>query len=318
MANSPVINQWNTHPLSLVFATVSPKSFRVFLPYLGSKANIPLMITSLRVTRSRLRSRVYGLPMSTATPLTLFEQVSFSPTLSVVIPAYNEIATIADVLYRVRAVDIDKEIIIVDDGSTDGTREYLRELSEHTPHAEVPAGRPSVANDLRILFQEKNRGKGSALRRGFRSAQGQIIVIQDADLELNPNEFHKLIEPILRGQADVVYGSRFLSGRNAIPISRYLANKLLTLTSNMCTHLSLTDVWTGYKTFRRDVLDRINLREDRFGFEPEITAKLARQGYRIFEVPVSYDCRSYAQGKKIGWKDSIRGIWCTLRYSLLP
>jgi glycosyltransferase involved in cell wall biosynthesis len=262
--------------------------------------------------------------MSTAPTPNLSERRSSSPTLSVVIPAYNEIVTIGEVLSRVRAVSIDKEIIIVDDGSTDGTREYLSKLPEHPPsttgsHASGATGSPGASNEVRVVLQERNRGKGAALRRGFECARGQIVVIQDADLELNPNEYPKLIEPILKGQADVVYGSRFLAnGRNGVPISRYLANRILTITSNLCTHLKLTDVWTGYKTFRRDVLDQIELREDRFGFEPEITAKIARRSYRIVEVPVTYECRSYSEGKKISWKDSFRGIWCTLRYSLLP
>ena len=262
--------------------------------------------------------------MFAANPANPSEHISSSPTLSVVIPAYNEIATIAQVLSRVRAVNIDKEIIVVDDGSTDGTREYLDTLREPSQsisdaHASAPAAGPSASNHLRIIFQEKNYGKGAALRRGFQCARGQIVVIQDADLELNPDEFPKLIEPILQGRADVVYGSRFLGkDRNGIPISRYVANKGLTLASNLCTRLKLTDVWTGYKTFRREVLEGIELEEDRFGFEPEVTAKLARRGYRILEVPVGYDCRSYAEGKKIRWKDSVRGIWCTLRYSFLP
>jgi glycosyltransferase involved in cell wall biosynthesis len=256
--------------------------------------------------------------MSTAKPLNL--DPSSSPTLTVVIPAYNEIATIAEVLVRVRAVPIDKEIIVVDDGSTDGTREYLSKLpGSPQPTTDSYAGGNGASNYLRVILQDSNQGKGAALRRGFQAARGQIVVIQDADLELNPDEFPRLIQPILQGHADVVYGSRFLGkGRNGIPISPYLANKGLTFASNLCTRLTLTDVWTGYKIFRRDVLDLIELQEDRFGFEPEITAKLARRGYRILEVPGSYECRSYAEGKKIRFKDSVRGIWCTLRYSLFP
>jgi glycosyltransferase involved in cell wall biosynthesis len=242
-------------------------------------------------------------------------------TLSVVIPAYNEMATIAEILKRVQDVPIEKEIIVVDDGSTDGTREFLEKIAPSaTANSQAknssPEGHASYCNELRFIFQEKNRGKGAALRRGFEKARGEIVVIQDADLELNPQEYPRLIEPIQRGVADVVYGSRFLGkNREGVPVSRYLANKGLTLASNLCTGLCLTDVWTGYKTFRRDVLQRIQLREDRFAFEAEITAKIARYGYRVHEVPVSYSCRSYAEGKKINWQDSVRGIWSTFRYS---
>ena len=244
------------------------------------------------------------------------------PTLTVVIPAYNEISTIADVLERVQNVPIIKEIIVIDDGSTDGTREFLKNLAIAGPvanfraHTNSTGGDESYSNELRFIFQEKNRGKGAALRRGFQQARGEIVIIQDADLELDPREYPRLIGPIQQGVADVVYGSRFLGKhREGVPVSRYLANKGLTLASNLCTGLNLTDVWTGYKTFRRDILQQIHLREDRFAFEAEITAKIARSGCRVHEVPVSYACRGYAEGKKISWKDSIRGIWSTFRYS---
>jgi len=250
------------------------------------------------------------------------ERPGDSVTLSVVIPAYNEIRTIAEVLSRVRRVDVSKEIIVIDDGSSDGTREYLGELASQmetqSKLAKSDDSRvPLEDNNLVVIFQSKNQGKGAALRRGFEAARGKIVVIQDADLELNPEEYPKLIEPILAGRADVVYGSRFLaSGRNGAPISRYLANRILTLASNLCTGQKLTDVWTGYKTFRSDVLKEIQLCEDRFGFEPEVTAKLARLGCRIAEVSVSYDYRTYSDGKKISWKDGFYGVWCTLRLGI--
>ena len=247
-----------------------------------------------------------------------------SPRLSVVVPAYNEMATIEEILSRVQAVDIDKEIVIVDDGSTDGTREFLSQLSSHTKPAANGAtqagfGRLSRVDNIRVFFQKTNCGKGAALRRGFQEARGQVIVIQDADLELDPQDYHKLIEPIERGLAEVVYGSRFLGrSRQGQPFSYYVGNKLLTVTSNALTGLKLSDVWTGYKLFRREILQKIQIRENRFGFEPEITAKVAQCGCRVFEVPVSYTCRSRKEGKKIGVRDSFRGLWCTLRYSLWP
>jgi glycosyltransferase involved in cell wall biosynthesis len=232
------------------------------------------------------------------------------PLLSVVIPAYNERATIEEIISRVQAVGIDKEIVVVDDGSTDGTREILTHLARR--FAEQPSAEP-----VRIFFQEKNRGKGAALHCGFKEACGEIVIIQDADLELDPQEYSKLIEPIREGRADVVYGSRFLGrSRHEIPLLYFLGNKVLTQTSNALTGLGLTDVWTGFKVFRREVLSKIILSEERFGFEPEVTAKLAKLGCRVHELPVSYVWRSRDKGKKIRWKDAIRGMWCTLRYSI--
>lgn len=236
--------------------------------------------------------------------------MSPSPKLSVVIPVFNERATIEEVLRRVRAVGIDKEIVIVDDGSTDGTREILAELAGATPDGNGPN-----LNDLRVFRQKINSGKGAALRRGFKEARGDIVIIQDADLEYHPEEFHKLIEPIERGVADVVYGSRFLGGPHRVLFFwHYVGNKFLTTLSDMATNLNLSDVWTCYKAFRREVLARLDLREDRFGFEQEITSKIAAGGWRIYEVPISYFGRTYAEGKKITWKDGLRGLWCILRY----
>lgn len=245
-----------------------------------------------------------------------------SPKLSVVIPVYNERSTIEDVLRRVQDVAIEKEIIIVDDGSTDGTREFLRELggagdgNANTAALDRSGQRLNTAN-IRIFFQEKNSGKGAALRRGFKEVRGRIVVIQDADLELDPQEYHKLLEPIERGRADVVYGSRFLGEpRPRVESWHALANKFLTAVSNLFTRLALTDVWTCYKVFRRELLREIDIQEDRFGFEPEVTAKVARNHWRVSEVPISYHSRTYAEGKKIGWKDGVRGVWCTLKYGL--
>ncbi len=166
-------------------------------------------------------------------------------------------------------------------------------------------------------MQERNRGKGAALRRGFREAQGQMVLVQDADLEYDPQDYHALLEPIERGAADVVYGSRFLGGPHRVLFFwHYVGNRFLTTLSNMLTNLNLSDVWTCYKVFKREVVEQIELREDRFGFEPEVTAKVARRGWRVYEVPISYWGRTYAEGKKITWKDGLPGIWCILRYNL--
>ena len=243
------------------------------------------------------------------------------PAVSVVIPVYNEGATIEEIILRVQAVDLDKEIIIIDDGSTDGTREFLADLARHaTPNPgamTLPAtGHRLRTDNIRVLFQERNQGKGAALRRGFQEARGRIVIIQDADLEYDPDNFHKLIEPIEDGDADVVYGSRFLGGPHRVLFFwHYVGNKFLTTLSDMFTDLNLSDVWTCYKAFRREVLKQIDLEENRFGFEQEITSKVAKGGWRVFEVPISYYGRTYAEGKKITWRDGLRGLWCILRYS---
>jgi glycosyltransferase involved in cell wall biosynthesis len=224
--------------------------------------------------------------------------------LSVVMPVYNERATIAEVIRRVRAAPFTKEIIIIDDGSTDGTRDILRSLE----------GAP----DLRIVYQSANAGKGAALKAGFLLAEGDIVLVQDADLEYDPIEYERLVRPILDDRADVVFGSRFLTSdsRRVLSFWHSLANRFLTTLSNMFTNLDLTDMETGYKVFRRDVIQRLalGLNQDRFGFEPEITAKVARLGCRIFEVSVAYHGRTYQQGKKIGWRDGINALWCIVRY----
>ena len=243
--------------------------------------------------------------------------------ISVVIPVYNERATIAEILLRVQAVDLDKEIVVIDDGSTDGTREFLTELAgcagAASPHMTRPKGEaPLRADNLRVFFQDRNRGKGAALRRSFQEAQGEIVIIQDADLEYDPADYHRLIAPIEAGRADVVYGSRFLGGPHRVMFYwHYVGNRVLTSLSDMVTNLNLSDVWTCYKAFKREVLPALDLREDRFGFEQEITIKIAQAGWRIYETPISYYGRTYAEGKKITWKDGVRALWCILRYSLL-
>jgi glycosyltransferase involved in cell wall biosynthesis len=244
------------------------------------------------------------------------------PKLSVVMPVYNERATIEEILFRVQQVPLDKEVIVVDDGSTDGSRQFLEELARaidaRCDFFPLPRlGRPLSLKNLRVFLLPSNQGKGAALRRGFREVRGETVVIQDADLECNPQEFPKLLEPIERGVADVVYGSRFLGGPHHVLLYWHsVLNRWLTTFSNMFSDLSLTDVWTCYKMFRRDVLERIELRENRFGFEPEVTAKVARGGWRVYEVPISYQGRTYKEGKKINWKDGIAAIWCVVRYGL--
>ena len=231
------------------------------------------------------------------------------PTLSVVIPCYNEVDTIEAILEAVSASDVEsKEIIVVDDFSTDGSREKLRELS---------GGRgTNVAVD--VAYHEHNMGKGACLRTGFARAKGDIVIVQDADLEYDPREYPKLLAPILEGKADVVFGSRFAGGEShrVLYFWHYAANKLLTLASNMFTNLNLTDMETCYKAFRREVIQGIDIKENRFGFEPEVTAKLARSGCRIYEVGISYSGRTYSEGKKIGWKDGVRALWCIFRYNV--
>ena len=222
--------------------------------------------------------------------------------LSIVIPVYNEAATILSLIDRVRAVRIDKEIIVVDDGSTDGTREAVRGLTQRT--------------DLVVLFHEVNQGKGAALRTGFKAATGDVVVVQDADLEYDPSEYPKLLQPILDGRADVVYGSRFAGGEchRVLYFWHSIGNRFLTLLLNAVTNLNLTDMETCYKMCRREVIQSIDLKEDRFGFEPELTAKIAERRYRVYEVGISYSGRTYEEGKKIGWRDGVRAVWCILKY----
>lgn len=226
--------------------------------------------------------------------------------LSVVVPVFNEVRTVAEVVRRVRASGVHCEIILVDDGSSDGTRDLLESWRDQS--------------DLKILMHDVNRGKGAALRSGFMHATGDVVIVQDADLEYDPAEFTKLIQPIVENQADVVFGSRFAGdNQRVLYFWHYAGNRLLTLLSNVMTNLNLTDMETCYKAFRREVIQRIapTLRENRFGIEPELTAKVARlPGVRVHERPISYFGRTYAEGKKITWRDGLRALWCIVRYGL--
>jgi glycosyltransferase involved in cell wall biosynthesis len=245
-----------------------------------------------------------------------------NPRLSVVIPVYNEKDTVLEILRRVLATGTAKEIIVVDDDSKDGTRQILEKMAERQAQGEASAaaqdGSDSISlRDLRFFFQSPNQGKGAALRRGFAEATGDIVLVQDADLEYDPMDYPKLLEPILDGRADVVYGSRFLGGPQRVHYFwHYIGNRILTLLSDVCTNLNLTDMETCYKVFRREVLNGIRLKSNRFGFEPEITAKVAKGKWRVYEVPISYAGRSYEEGKKITWKDGVQALWCIVRYRL--
>ena len=234
--------------------------------------------------------------------------------VSIVIPVFNEVATLEEIVRRVRTVDLsgetghelERELVMVDDGSEDGSRDLLAQLADRY-------------DDVRVVLHERNQGKGAALRTGFRSVSGDIVIIQDADLEYDPREYPKLLEPILDGRADVVYGSRFAGGQEhrVLYFWHMVGNRFLTLLSNMATNLNLTDMETCYKVFRREVIQDIHIEESRFGFEPEITAKVARKpGVRLYEVGISYDGRTYEEGKKIGWKDGVRALYCIAKYNL--
>ena len=236
--------------------------------------------------------------------------------ISLVIPVYNEKASLEELLRRVVAVDMPKELVVVDDFSTDGSREVLSRLAERGL-AGLEGAHPANENRLEVLFQEKNQGKGAALRRGFAAATGDVVVVQDADLEYDPREIPRLVGPILDGHADVVFGSRFIGEtRRVLYYWHAVVNWGLTTLSNMTSGLNLTDMETCYKAFRRELIQSIRIEEDRFGFEPEITAKVSRAGARVYEVPISYHGRTYEEGKKIGWKDGFRAVYAIAKYSL--
>ena len=243
-----------------------------------------------------------------------------NPKVSIVIPVYNEKSTIDEILRRVLDTEVRKEVIIVDDCSTDGTRQILENMAARQANGEqfAPAqdgGDPIALRDLRFFFQSPNQGKGAAMRRGFQETSGDIVLVQDADLEYDPRDYPVLLEPIIDGRADVVYGSRFLSGPQRVHYFwHYVANRMLTLLSDIFTNLKLTDMETCYKVFRKEVLKGIKLKSNRFGFEPEITAKIAKHNWRIYEVPITYAGRTYEEGKKITWKDGVQALWCIVRY----
>ncbi|NQV00188.1 MAG: glycosyltransferase family 2 protein [Parcubacteria group bacterium] len=226
--------------------------------------------------------------------------------LSIIVPVYNEASTIKEVVGRIQksSLDYEKEIIIVDDGSKDGTDKVIQGIKD---------------KNVKKNFHSKNLGKGAAIRTACKSIEGDIVIIQDADLEYDPRDYGKLIKPILEDKADVVYGSRFVGSEEhrVLYFWHMVGNKFLTLLSNMATNMNLTDMETGYKVFRKEIIGKINIKENRFGFEPEITAKLVKLKCRIYEVGISYSGRTYAQGKKIGWKDGVRTMWCILKYNLL-
>jgi len=224
--------------------------------------------------------------------------------LSVIIPVYNEVDTLDEIMLAVSAIPVEKEIILVDDGSTDGSREKLQQF-------ENQAG-------IKVLYHDRNQGKGMAIRTGLAEVEKDLVIIQDADLEYDPREILGLMQPILAGKADVVYGSRFVGAapHRVLYFWHSIGNQLLTLLSNMLSDLNLTDMETGYKLFRREVIQSIELEESRFGFEPEITAKIAKGHWRIYEMGISYSGRTYEEGKKIAWQDGFRAIWCVLKYNL--
>jgi glycosyltransferase involved in cell wall biosynthesis len=225
--------------------------------------------------------------------------------LSVVMPVYNEEKTLEEIVRRVQAVDLEKEIIAVNDCSRDGSREILDRLARES-------------KNFRVIHQDVNRGKGAAIAAGLKAVKGDLVIIQDADLEYDPSEYFALIAPILDGRADVVYGSRFLGGPHRVHLYfHYLANRFLTFVSNVFTNLNLTDMETCYKVFRREVADRLDIRSDRFGVEPEITAKVARMRARVYEVPISYSGRDFSEGKKISWRDGFPALWAIVKFNII-
>jgi len=221
--------------------------------------------------------------------------------LSVIIPVYNEASTIRRILDRVRAVDLEKEIILIDDGSTDGSRELLKELATEDP-------------SLKVIYHERNHGKGAALRTGFQAATGDYVIVQDADLEYDPEDYHLVVKPVLEGRAEVVYGSRFMGSYEDMTTLHYWGNRLLTFLTNLLYGVRLTDMETCYKLIPTVLIQSVRIRSDRFNFEPEITAKILKRGHKICEVPISYAGRQFSEGKKITWRDGIVALWCLVKY----
>ena len=237
--------------------------------------------------------------------------------LSIIIPIYNELSTWRELVDRVVSISlpqVTKQLVLVDDGSTDGTGGQLEEFAENPTIALSEIWAEPV--EVKVVFQEQNCGKGAALRRGFQEADGDFVIVQDADLEYDPADYAKLLEPMLAGQVDVVYGSRFSGGRRGGALKNYLANRFLTILSNLTTGLGLTDMETCYKLFDAEFLAGVKLEQDRFGFEPEVTAKIARMGVRFCEVPIGYHGRSSEEGKKIGYRDGLNAIWCIFKYGI--
>ncbi|MGH7828789.1 MAG: glycosyltransferase family 2 protein [Candidatus Binatia bacterium] len=232
--------------------------------------------------------------------------------LSVLIPVYNEVKTLEEIVRRVKSVRLPKEILIIDDASTDGSRQLLQRVQSETQ------ADPDGFNRIKVLFQPANQGKGAAIRSGLAQVEGDIVIIQDADLEYDPQDYMKLLDPILAGYADVVYGTRFYGGgpHRVLFFWHYVGNQLLTFFSNMLSNLNLSDMEVGYKVFKTEVLKHITLRSNRFGFEPEITMKVAKKNWRLYEVPISYHGRTYTEGKKITWKDGLAALYFLVRYRL--
>ncbi len=233
--------------------------------------------------------------------------------LSILVPVFNEAKSLEIAIRRVRSVRLPKEIIVIDDGSTDGSRQILERLQREARDGADPL------NELKVFFQAMNQGKGAALRAGVKHVTGDIVIIQDADLEYDPQDYMKLLEPILAGNADVVYGTRFYGGgsHRVLFFWHYVGNQALTFFSNMLTNLNLSDMEVGYKVFKADVIKKIEIKSRRFGFEPEVTVKVAKMGCRVYEVPISYHGRTYAEGKKITWKDGIKAIYALIRFRLM-